>query len=345
MKAIVYSEFEGPLTLENVPDPQCRDHGAIIRVHATGLCRSDWHGWMGHDADIKLFPHVPGHELAGIIEEVGKEVRHFKIGDRVTVPFVCACGTCTQCASQNHQVCDNQTQPGFTHWGSFAEYVAIDHADTNLVKLPLEMSFSDAAILGCRFITSYRAVKDQGQIQPEQWIAIHGCGGVGLSAILIAKALNAQVIAIDIDNASLEQARNMGADHIVNARDIQQLPEAVKALSEGGVHVSIDALGSKETCLNSIANLRKRGKHIQVGLMAGSQAMPQIPMGQVISKELEIIGSHGMQAFKYPEMMELIKSSRIELHKLIGRKIALKEIITELPRMNEFRNQGVLVVE
>ncbi|MBE9141168.1 alcohol dehydrogenase catalytic domain-containing protein [Nodosilinea sp. LEGE 07088] len=127
MRAAVYRQFAAPLTLETVPDPTPTDHGVVIRVMATGLCRSDWHGWMGHDPGITI-PHVPGHELAGVVEARGKNVTRWAVGERVTLPFVCACGYCSQCTSGNHQVCDRQFQPGFTHWGSFAEYVAIDYA-------------------------------------------------------------------------------------------------------------------------------------------------------------------------------------------------------------------------
>ncbi len=188
MKAVVYEAFEKPLTIQNVPDPVPGEHGVVIRVEANGICRSDWHGWMGHDPDIKL-PHVPGHELAGVIEEVGKDVSRWRRGDRVTLPFVCGCGTCPQCVSGNHQICDRQCQPGFTHWGSFAQFVAIDRADINLVRLPDTLDFVTAASLGCRFITSFRAIVAQGKVSAGQWVAVHGCGGVGLSAIMIADAL------------------------------------------------------------------------------------------------------------------------------------------------------------
>lgn len=160
MKAAIYQDFRSPLSLENVPDPSPAVHGAVIRVRATGLCRSDWHGWMGHDPDI-VPPHVPGHEFAGEISALGREVDGWRVGERVTVPFVCACGTCPQCLCGNHQVCERQTQPGFTHWGSFAEYVAIDHAAVNLVRLPEGMDEVGAASLGCRFSTSFRAVVDR----------------------------------------------------------------------------------------------------------------------------------------------------------------------------------------
>src|SRR5947209_8618589 len=124
MKAAVYQHFGGRLSIEDVPDPTPPRDGVVIGVKASGICRSDWHGWMGHDPDIHL-PHVPGHELSGVIQEIGPEVRRWKPGDRVTVPFAVGCGACPECASGNQQICDAYFQPGFTAWGSFAERVAI----------------------------------------------------------------------------------------------------------------------------------------------------------------------------------------------------------------------------
>ena len=282
MKAVFYDTFGGPISIKEVSFPLLNPNGVILKVKASGLCRSDWHGWMGHDPDISL-PHVPGHELAGIIEEVGENVNKFKKGDRVTLPFVCGCGKCRECTSGNHQVCDHQFQPGFTHWGSFAEFVAINYADVNLVKLPESIDFETAASLGCRFVTSFRAVVKQGQVTGGQWVVVHGCGGVGLSAIMIANALGANVIAIDISDEKLVLAKNVGAAFTINAAKERHLIKKIKSLSDGGAHVSIDALGSKITCQNSISSLRKRGKHIQIGLLAGDQAHPPIPMEKVIA--------------------------------------------------------------
>ncbi len=343
MRALIYESFQGPLTIQNVPDPTPKDNSVVIKVKATGLCRSDWHGWMGHDPDIVL-PHIPGHELAGEIVAIGKNVSHFDIKDRVTVPFVCGCGSCTQCVSGNHQVCDHQSQPGFTHWGSFAEFVSIDYADTNLVKLPEEINDITAATLGCRFITSFRAVVAQGKVSAGQFVAIHGCGGVGLSAIMIAKALGAQVIAIDINDENLKLASTLGAIHTINASQNENVVEQIKSFTKGGVHVSIDALGSATTCFNSIANLRKRGKHIQVGLMTGDHQHPKIPMDQILANELEVIGSHGMQAYKYSEMLNMIKNGTLQPEKLIQSTITLEDAITALPNMNSFDNKGIQVI-
>jgi alcohol dehydrogenase len=343
MRAVIYDEFEKLPTIENLPDPTPEAHGVVLRVKATGLCRSDWHGWMGHDPDITL-PHVPGHEIAGTIEAVGKNVARWKIGDNVTLPFVCGCGDCPQCMSGNQQVCDHQFQPGFTHWGSFAEFVAINYADINLVSIPADIDFVTAASLGCRFVTSFRAIVAQGKVSAGQWVAIHGCGGVGLSAIMIANALGANVIAIDIADEKLELARSVGAITTINATESKDVVEGVRSVTGGGVHVSIDALGSPTTCFNSIANLRKRGKHVQVGLMLADHSHSPVPMDKVIANELEILGSHGIQAYKYPALLEMIKSGKLHPEILIGKTISLDESVTELANMNNFAGTGVTVI-
>ncbi|MDX1413980.1 MAG: zinc-dependent alcohol dehydrogenase family protein [Candidatus Promineifilaceae bacterium] len=343
MKALLYTQFGGPIELTELPDPLPENKGVVIQVGASGICRSDWHGWMGHDPDITL-PHVPGHELAGTVVAAGPQVQRWKAGDRVTLPFVGGCGTCPQCSSGNHQVCDFQFQPGFTHWGSFAEYVAIDYADINLVRLPETMDDVTAASLGCRFATSFRALVAQGQVSAGQWVAVHGCGGVGLSAVMIASALGANVVAIDINDEQLKLAKSVGAAVLINSAQIGDLVSRVKEISAGGVHVSIDALGSQETCFNSIANLRKRGKHIQVGLMTGDHIHPQIPMEKVISNELEILGSHGMQAHEYGRMLAMITAGKLQPERLIGRTVTLDQAASRLAQMGQYPDNGITII-
>jgi alcohol dehydrogenase len=344
LKGVIYRAFGEALSIENLPDPEPPTDGVVIAVKASGLCRSDWHGWMGHDLDIRL-PHVPGHELAGIVEAVGTGVAKWQPGDRVTLPFVCGCGACPQCDSGNHQVCDNQFQPGFTHWGSFAEYVAIDYADTNLVRLPEDLDFVTAASLGCRFVTSFRAVVDRGRVSAGEWVAVHGCGGVGLSAIMIATALNARVIAIDIDDEKLEFARNIGAEALINASQVDSVADRIRCTTNGGAHVSIDALGSSETCANSIDCLRKRGKHIQVGLMVGDDGSPAVPMDRVIAEELEVLGSHGMQAHRYDALLTMVRKGELRPDLLVGNTVRLEDVLFELPQMNRFKATGVTVID
>lgn len=343
MRAVVYEAFSAPPQLKQVPDPTPEPHGVVVKVMATGVCRSDWHGWVGHDTDIVL-PHVPGHELAGIVEAVGKDVTRWKTGDRVTVPFVGGCGACPECHSGNHQVCDQQFQPGFTHWGSFAQYVSIHKADINLVRLPDTLEFATAASLGCRFVTSFRAIVDQGKVSAGQWVAVHGCGGVGLSAIMIARAVGANVVAIDIADDKLALARTVGAVATINATQVANVVEAVTEITQGGAHVSLDALGHPTTCFNSISSLRKRGKHIQVGLMLADHSTPAIPMSKVIAHELEILGSHGMQAHRYGAMMNMLKTGQLAPEKLIGQTITLEQSIPALMQMDQFSGTGVTVI-
>jgi alcohol dehydrogenase len=343
MRAVYFEKFRQLPIIVNLPDPTPSPSGVVVKVEASGLCRSDWHGWMGHDSDVKL-PHVPGHELAGTVVAVGREVRNWKGGERVTVPFVAGCGHCRECHSGHQHTCDNQFQPGFTAWGSFAEYVALEYADGNLVRLPEDLAFETAASLGCRFITSFRAVVDQGRAAPGEWVVVHGCGGVGLSAIMIAAALGAQVIAVDMTDAKLELAKSLGAEILINAQKTNDVVEAVRDVTGGGAHLSIDALGHATTSYNSISNLRKRGRHIQVGLMLGDDAISKVPMARVISHELEIRGSHGMQAFRYGEMLRMIDSGKLHPEKLIGKRLSLDEAPAALAAMDQFAGLGIGVI-
>jgi D-arabinose 1-dehydrogenase-like Zn-dependent alcohol dehydrogenase len=334
MRAVVYEGFREAPAVAVVPDPSPAPHGAVVRVEATGLCRSDWHGWMGHDPDISRFPHVPGHELAGVVEAVGGEVRRWRPGARVTVPFVCACGTCEQCAAGHGQICDRQRQPGFTHWGSFAELVALDWADVNLVALPESVGDVAAAGLGCRFATAYRAVLQVGRARAGEWVAVHGCGGVGLSAVMIAAAAGARVVAVDVSAQALEAARAAGAEVTAEAG------ADVRELTGGGAHVSLDAIGAEAACAASMAGLRKRGRHVQVGLLPEP---PRVPMDLVIARELELLGSHGMAASAYPEMLALVESGRLRPGDLVTREIGLDEVPEALPAMGE-GGSGVTVI-
>ena len=342
MKAVLFEKFQQTPKVVIVDDPAPDTHGVVLKVEATGVCRSDWHGWMGHDSDIEL-PHIPGHELAGVVEAVGRDVKNWKVGDKVTVPFVCGCGTCSECHAGHQQVCLHQEQPGFTHWGSFAEYVPIHQADLNLVALPETMEFATAASLGCRFATSFRAIVDQGRVSAGQWVAVHGCGGVGLSAVMIAAAVGANVIGVDLDEARLELAQELGAVATINGTDAD-VPEAIREITKGGSHVSIDALGHPVTMTNSILCLRPRGKHIQVGLMLGDHASPAVPMPKIVGQEIELLGSHGMQAHRYGAMLDMIKNGKLDPARLVGEKISLEDAPKALIGMDKFTSIGATVI-
>lgn len=341
MRAVVFDAFGERPGIREVPDPEPSRDGVVVKVGATGLCRSDWHGWSGHDADITP-PHVPGHELAGAVHSVGAGVTRWSPGDRVTVPFICACGKCAACARGAQQVCERQEQPGFTHWGSFAEYVPVHHADTNLVALPETMSFTTAASLGCRFATAYRAVVGQGRVRPGEWVAVHGCGGVGLSAVMIAAACGARVVAVDVSPGALEMARGLGAELCLDASLLGgAVAEAVRDATGGGAHLSLDALGAEATCFNSVESLRRQGRHVQVGLLP---AGVHLPMARLVALELEIIGSHGMAAHAYPEMMALVASGALRPELLVTREIGLDDVPEALIALGTASGTGVTVI-
>ncbi len=335
MRALVFSSFGGALSVQDVAEPVAPADGVVVEVGATGVCRSDWHGWQGHDPDIVL-PHVPGHELAGTVSAVGPAVTRWAVGDRVTVPFVCACGRCAQCLAGDHQVCAAQRQPGFTHWGSFASHVALDAADVNLVALPDALSFATAASLGCRYATSYRAVVQQGRVAAGEQVVVWGCGGVGLSAVQIAVALGASVVAVDVSPAALELAASFGA------RPVTGGVEAVREATGGGAHLSLDALGSPATCVDSVLSLRPRGRHVQVGLLPPAQGRPLVPMERVVALELELLGSHGMAAHAYPALLALVADGRLRPDLLVTREIGLDDAAQALAEVG--RVPGITVV-
>ena len=340
MRAVWYDTFGGPASVREVPSPRPAPHGALVEVAATGVCRSDWHAWQGHDSDVRL-PHVGGHEFAGVVVEVGADVRGFAPGQRVTAPFVHACGRCAQCARGDHQICARQTQPGFTGWGSFAEYVLVDHADVNLVLLPDALEFTTAAGLGCRFGTAYRAVLRQGRVGAGDWVAVHGCGGAGLSAVEVAVAAGARVVAVDVSAATLDLARALGAEEVVDA-SVDPAPAAVASvvhdLTGGGARVSLDCLGSPPTCAASVLGLARGGRHVQVGLLPGGPT--PVPMDRVVAYELDVVGSHGLAAHEYPAMLGLVATGRLRPDRLVGTLIDLADIPDALSAMSPGGSPG-----
>jgi len=339
VRAVVYDGFSEPPALREVPDPAPPAGGVVIAVKATGLCRSDWHGWRGHDPDIRP-PHVPGHEFAGVIAAVGTGVSSWRVGDRVTAPFICACGTCPACLAGDQQVCHRQQQPGFTHWGSFADLVVVHHAEVNLVRLSDAVPFATAAALGCRFATAFRAVVAQGRVRAGDWVAVHGCGGVGLSAVMIAVAAGARVVAVDVQPAALAMAARLGAAVTVNAATTEVV-SAIRSSTGGGAHVSLDALGSQETLTASVEGLRRRGRHVQIGLLP---QRPSVPMERVIAWELEVVGSHGMPGHAYESMMPLVENGVLRPAELVTGELALAAAPAALVALDGPAPPGIRVI-
>jgi alcohol dehydrogenase len=330
VRAVVYDAVGATPEVRRVPAPVCPPDGVVVDVGATGVCRSDWHAWRGHD-QVPL-PHTPGHEWAGTVAEVGGSVAGFAVGDRVTAPFVLGCGRCAWCRSGQAQVCPDQVQPGFTYAGSFAEQVVVHAAATNLVRLPDGVEVVAAAALGCRFATAFRALTGVAQVQPGEWVAVFGCGGVGLSAVMIADALGARVLAVDVSAQARDRALQLGAEVALPA---EGAAAAIVELTDGGAHVGLDALGSVATLDASVRSLRRQGRHVQVGLLLADAAGAPVPWDLVVGRELRLAGSHGMAAVDYPAMLAMVADGRLDPGRLVGRVITLDEAGAALAAMDD----------
>lgn len=345
MKAAIFNRFNGPLEVVSVPDPDCPRDGAVVRVEACGVCRSDWHAWTGADSDVTA-PHVPGHEFAGVVEAVGPDCRRVRVGDRVTAPFILACGHCPDCLGGDPTVCNDQHVIGFSSWGAFAERIAIPRADFNLVRLPDSLGFVEAAGMGCRVTTAFRGLVDRAALQPGEWLAVHGCGGVGLSAVMIAAAIGAPVLAIDVNEEALAMARALGATKTLNATGIQDVGAAVRDLTDGGARVSIDALGITDTFHNSIRGLRKLGRHVQIGMPLGRHAEPTIPLLELVySRQITLMGTRGIPSSRFPALLAMIESGRLDPKRLITKTIPLEEAGAALAAMNGYTGAGITVID
>jgi propanol-preferring alcohol dehydrogenase len=343
MKAARMTAFHEPLEIVDIPEPTPGPKDVVVRIEAEGICRSDWHAWNGDWEWVGLspaLPLVPGHELGGVIESVGAEVHEYRVGDRVTVPVHEGCRHCPYCKSARTNLCDNLQFIGFTHDGGYAEYAKILNADFNCIRLPDGVDARTAAAIGCRFMTAYHAVMHRGGIVPGQWMAVHGTGGVGLSAVQIGAAIGAQVIAIDIDDRKLDKAREEGAVATVNGT-AGDVAEAIREFSGGGVHVSLAALGRREMVLNSVNSLRKGGRHVQVGLTSQEeQGVVGLPIDMMIEAEIEFVGSVGNPHVHYPELLALVERGRFHPASLITREIALADVNEVIEAMTSFQTIG-----
>lgn len=345
MKAAVFEAYRGPLEIRFVPDPACPPDGVVLRVEACGVCRSDHHGWSGVDPDVAL-PHVPGHEFAGVVVEAGSACHGFRVGDRVTAPFILACGHCPDCRAGEPTVCNHQHVVGFSGWGAFAEMLAVPRADFNLVKLPDQLGFAEAAAMGCRLTTAFRGLVDRAALKPGEWLAIHGCGGVGLSAVMIGQALGAQILAVDINDEALAMAKQLGANVTLNASSVEDTALAVREITGGGAHVSIDGLGITTTIHNSLRSLRKLGRHVQIGQPLGKHAAPPIPLLETVyARQISIFGTRGIAASRFSALLGMIAGGRLDPARMITKRIALSQAGAALKAMDGYTGAGVTVID
>ena len=342
MRAAVLHAPRAALSLETLPDPDCPKDGVVLRVLACGVCRSDWHVWEGADPDV-AFPQIPGHEYCGEVVAAGRDVTRWAVGDRVIAPFILACGTCPDCAAGHQTICATQVVPGFTAPGAFASHIAVPRADANLTALPEGMDPSLAASLGCRVTTAWHALTGRAGLRAGEWLAVFGTGGVGLSAMLLGRALGARVAVVDVVPEKLAYAEGLGADAVIDARG-GDAAEQVRETTGGGADVAVEALGIAETTTGALRSLRKLGRMVQVGMPAGEHVTMPLPMDAVYSGQLAIYGTRGMPAWRYPSLQSLIEGGQVDLTPLIARRVALSDATAELAAFDRAAPPGVAVI-
>jgi len=354
MRAAILREYGEPLAVREVPEPEPGPDDAVVRVTACGVCRSDWHAWAGHGewADDRVpRGQVLGHEPAGEVVAVGDSVDRFAPGDHVVVPFSLGDGTCPRCRRGHGNVCDDGRALGFEPDapGAFAERVAVPDADYNIVERPPWLDATAAAALGCRYMTAYHALAERAGLGGGDRLAVHGCGGVGLSAVQLGDALGARVVAVDVDDRALSLAQDLGADETVSPNDpgggAEDVPDRIRTLTDGGADVSVDALGIAETCRNSVRSVRPRGTHVQVGLTTEAERGDvSLPTDWMTRWEVSFVGSRGMPPTSYDDLFDLIEATDVDPAALVSDELALSEVSDRLAAMGEYDARGVEVV-
>jgi alcohol dehydrogenase len=342
MRGARLTGWRQPLEITDLPDPACPSDGVVLQVLACGICRSDWHAWIGADPDVHL-PHVPGHEFCGMVLEAGAEVTRWRKGDRVIAPFILACGRCPDCQQGNQTICATQVVPGFTCDGAFAERIAVPRADANLTALPEGMEPALAAALGCRVTTVWHALTGRAGLRPGEWLGIWGAGGIGLAALMLGRAMGARVAVADVVPEKLAMARDLGAEAVIDARQADPA-SAMREATGGGVHLAIEALGFAVTAENALRSLRKLGRMVQVGMPAGEHARIEMPWDVVYSGQLAIYGTRGMPAHRYPALLEFLTATGLDLTPMIARRVALSEASAELALFDTAAPPGVAVI-
>ncbi len=323
MKAAVFHEPKQPLQIEEVETPKIESHEILVKIAACGVCNTDMH-YIDHGVQtFKKPPMILGHEPSGIVEEAGAGVKNFKVGDRVLIPPVFSCGYCANCRLGRENICFNMVMLGNHIDGAFAEYTKVPAKDCQ--HLPEELPLEESSIIADAISTPYHAVKNRAQVRPGDSVVVFGCGGVGINVVQVASAAGASVIAVDRVDYKLDMAKKLGAQHTINASDKEDkaLLKEIRTLTGGGADIAIEAIGNPKTIELASAAVKAGGLHCQIGYTRHS-----VPMnaGRLMFREIEIKGSLGCRPVDYPNIIEMVKTGKIQLEPVVTHKFKLEDI-------------------
>lgn len=328
MRAAIFHAPGKPLTVEEVETPKPGPGEILVKVAACGVCATDLHYLHGIPT-FKKPPLILGHEVSGWVEAAAPDVTTFKPGETVLVPAVLSCGECLNCRRGRDNICERMVMPGNHADGGFAEFLTIPAR--TLVRLPDGLPIQESAIISDAVSTPFHAVRNRGRVQGGDWVAIFGCGGVGINAVQIAAALGASVLAVDLDSKKLAQARELGAAEAFNSQEID-VPKAIRKLTGGGVDVAFEIVGRPQVLDQAFSSVRPGGTLVVVG---SSEEPWTFAVSRLMFREISVLGSLGCCSAEFPTILEMVRAGKIRLEPVVGDRLPLERINEALARLED----------
>ena len=321
MRAAIFEGSGRPLVVAELPRPVPGPGEALVKVAACGFCHTDLH-YLDHAVPTaKPPPLVLGHEISGIVEELGPGRSSRSVGDRVLVPSVLPCGDCVQCRAGRGNICPRLQMPGNHRDGGFAEYVLAPARD--LVEVPAGLDLARSAVIADALTTPYHAVVRRARVRAGDWVVVVGCGGVGINAVQFAVAAGAHVIAVDLRAEKRETALQLGACDALDPTELPDLARSVRTRTGGGADVALEVVGKPETVTLALSTLRRGGRLCVVGY---SDAAVPIPLNRLMFFEYEIVGSLGCRPVDYPRVIEMVRQGQVNLEAVTSGTLPLDRI-------------------
>jgi len=318
MKAVRMIQVGQPLQLQEIPMPAVGDSDILVRVRAAGICHSDVHYRAGK-SPVRPLPMTLGHEVAGVVEQVGREVTRVKAGDRVCLHYNITCGECYYCSTGNEQFCGKGLMLGHYTNGGYAEYIAVPAR--NALALPDEIRFEEGATLMCASATAFHALR-KSRLKAGETAAVFGAGGLGMSAIQLARACGAlDVFAVDINEEKLQLATHYGAIP-VNARQVAPVAEIRRLTNGKGVDVALELIGLPQTMRQTVQCLGVMGRAVIAGI--GDRPLEIDTYRELLGNEVEIIGSNDHLFQELPVLIELARRKVLDMSRIVTRVVPLE---------------------